>query len=189
MQPGQKDSAAGARTVVAFVCANCARAGMVISAGSRPRPQAPYLAWPARVKQVIVPCSGRLAPEHILKAFEDGADAVAVVACQDDNCHYVQGSCRAARRVEYVGGLLDEIGLGKARLMLMHLPGSARQDMFADQPGQSEQAAADLQTRLQQVRQQVAQVLKSLTPSPFRTQLPSDEQADSYVEQADDTED
>lgn len=77
----------------------------------------------------MVPCAGKLQPEHLLKAFEAGADLVCVLACAHDNCHYLQGCRRAERRVEYVKDLLDQVGLGGERLLMFRLPGSAVEDM------------------------------------------------------------
>ena len=36
-----------------------------------------------------------------------------VVACDEDNCHHLEGSRRCARRVDYLRGILDEVGLGR----------------------------------------------------------------------------
>ena len=76
-----------------------------------------------------MPCAGRLQPEHFLKAFEDGADAVGVFCCEEGNCHHLEGSRRCARRLDHVHGLLQQIGLGANRLMIFQLPGSAMEDM------------------------------------------------------------
>jgi coenzyme F420-reducing hydrogenase delta subunit len=65
----------------------------------------------------------------VLRAFESGSSVVTVVACQVDNCHFIEGSRRCARRVDYIRSLLNEIGLGDERLLLFYLPGSASQDL------------------------------------------------------------
>jgi Coenzyme F420-reducing hydrogenase, delta subunit len=119
----------GDRVVVAFICENCARLGLMPSSGIRRRPTTPDFTWPFPVSEVVVPCAGRLQPEHFLKAFEDGADAVGVICCEEGNCHHLEGSRRCSRRLGYVRGLLDQVGLGANRLMIFHLPGSAAEDM------------------------------------------------------------
>jgi coenzyme F420-reducing hydrogenase delta subunit len=101
----------------------------VPSSGIRRRPTTPDFDWPFPVSEVVVPCAGRLQPEHFLKAFEDGADAVGVVCCEEGNCHHLEGNRRCRRRLDYVSGLLDQVGLGANRLMLFHLPGSSAEDM------------------------------------------------------------
>jgi coenzyme F420-reducing hydrogenase delta subunit len=64
-----------------------------------------------------------------MKALEDGADAVGVICCAEGNCHHVEGNRRCQRRLDYVAGLVEQIGLGKNRLGIFQLPGSAAEDM------------------------------------------------------------
>jgi F420-non-reducing hydrogenase iron-sulfur subunit len=67
---------------------------------------------------IELPCSSRLDPIHILKAFENGADGVVVIACPETECRMQKGSKLAAKRVEYTKQLLEEAGVNPARLML-----------------------------------------------------------------------
>lgn len=128
-----------------------------------------------------MPCTGRLQPEHLLKAFEAGAEVVGVVACEEGNCHYLEGSCRAGRRCEYVGNLLDEIGLGRKRLMMFRLPGSAREDMAAGSPtmaGGPRVPAAELAGRVGAIASQVAQRMAQLPLTPLRDRSAAPEQVE-----------
>ena len=163
--------------VTVFVCANCARPGEAPTSAGRPRPNVPNFAWPLPVREVLVPCTGRLQPEHVLKAFDSGASLVCAVACQEDNCHYLEGSQRCARRVDYLRAILDEIGLGARRLMLFHLPGTAVEDMALatgrDLPVPSSE---HLDVRLAAIRDQVMQALQDLPPNPLH-EPPVDEAA------------
>lgn len=156
--------------LVVFVCANCARPGKSPNTAVRSRPCPPDFGWPIAVKTILIPCAGRLQPEHLLKAFEDGATAVAVVACKKDNCHSVEGSSRCLRRVDYVRGMLSEIGLGPERLMVFDLPGSARQDMAMGLGKPSTPAATpeELAKQIALIREQTLERLKTLTPNPMR---------------------
>ncbi len=139
------------------------------------QPATPAFPWSTPVEEVIVPCAGRLQPEHLLRAFESGTDLLCVIACEQDNCHNLEGSCRAARRVQYVQGLLNEIGLSADRLMLMHLPGSAREDMAVGANGDGAAALrrgamtsdVELAERIQRIAEQVADRLRSLPPDPM----------------------
>jgi F420-non-reducing hydrogenase iron-sulfur subunit len=115
--------------ITMFICANCARAGKALTSAGRARPVVPDFNLPCHIQSIVVPCTGRLQPEHLLKAFEAGSSVVSMVACQEDNCHYAEGSRRCALRVELVQSILKEIGLGEGRLLLFHLPGSAMEDM------------------------------------------------------------
>ena len=129
VQPDAGRALANPPVIVVFICENSARAGRTPTSGKRFRPETPDFGWPFPVQQVVVPCAGRLQPEHFLKAFEGGADAVGVVCCEEGNCHHHEGNKRCRRRIEAVSSLLGEVGLGKELLMLFHLPGSAVQDM------------------------------------------------------------
>lgn len=105
------------RSVVVFECVGTA-------GGNGADGKNAIAAWhsepsPFATNTIRVPCSGKLQPEHLLKAFEAGADLVLVLTCRDGDCRYLEGRRRVERRVEYVRGLLDEIGLGGERLLLM----------------------------------------------------------------------
>jgi F420-non-reducing hydrogenase iron-sulfur subunit len=53
--------------IVAFLCNWCSYAGADLAGMSR-------LGYPAAIKAIRVPCSGRVDPMFILKSFERGAD-------------------------------------------------------------------------------------------------------------------
>jgi coenzyme F420-reducing hydrogenase delta subunit len=195
-QPAQVSAAPSqgavrARSLTAFVCANSARGGETPTSSLRRRPVVPAFAWPCATQEILVPCTGRLQPENLLKAFETGADAVCIVACQEDNCHHGEGSRRAQRRVDYVRGLLDDIGLGGDRLMLFHLPGSAREDMtlgVAGAPAAAAPRAADLAGRVQAICDSIAERLASLSPNPLCGTWAEAAEAAYEMEESDDSE-
>ena len=168
--PAPEAAAAGAAVATVFICANCARRGFTPTSGVRYRPCIPHFSWPFETCEVLVPCAGRLQPEHLLKAFEEGARVVGVVACAEDNCHCLEGSCRAARRVDYVRRILDDIGLGGRRLMLFHLPGSAREDMVMGLDAGALVGPLlrdDLARQMQAVRDEVAACLARVPRHPL----------------------
>lgn len=68
-----------------------------------------------------LPCSGKLQVSTLLKAFENGADAVCVIGCPTDKCHNVLGSQRAAHRVLAVRKALAELGTEAERIEMFHL--------------------------------------------------------------------
>ncbi len=74
---------------------------------------------PPSVREIRVPCAGKLQPEHFLKAFEQGVDLVLVAACGDGRCRYMEGRRRVQRRIDYVKSILDDISLGGNRLTLI----------------------------------------------------------------------
>jgi coenzyme F420-reducing hydrogenase delta subunit len=80
------------------------------------------LGFPDNIRIIRVPCTGKLQEITLLKAFEDGADAVYVVGCPADACHNVKGSQRAAKRVEAVRQALSELAVEAERVAMYHLP-------------------------------------------------------------------
>jgi F420-non-reducing hydrogenase iron-sulfur subunit len=154
--------------VTVFICANCARGGKTPELANRSRPELPDFGWPLPVEEVLVPCTGRVQPEHLLKAFESGARLVCAVACREDNCHHLEGSMRCSRRVDFVRGILDEVGLGSGRLLLFSLPGTAAEDTAlaagATLPAGSRE---DVRAEVAAIRQAVVSALETLTPTPL----------------------
>ena len=98
--------------IVAFCCHYCAYTAADMAGSQR-------LCYPANVKVVRVPCSGKVDAIHILKAFQKGADGVYVAGCLDGDCHFKNGNLRAARRVDMVQKLLEEIGIEPERLAMV----------------------------------------------------------------------
>jgi F420-non-reducing hydrogenase iron-sulfur subunit len=82
------------------------------------------LSYPANVKLFRFPCTGKVDVEYILKAFEEGADGVYIVACPIGNCHHIHGNVRATKRLAYARQLLEEIGLDGERLGIFYMSGS-----------------------------------------------------------------
>ena len=74
----------------------------------------------ASVRLVQVPCTGRVDGIHLLRAFEDGADAVFVLGCLEKNCYYDTGSIEGRKRVNYVKQMLTEVGIEKERLEMFN---------------------------------------------------------------------
>jgi coenzyme F420-reducing hydrogenase delta subunit len=87
--------------------------------------------YPANVKFVRLPCTGKTDVRYILEAFEQGADGVYVVACPIGNCHHVRGNERGQARVRRTADLLQEIGLEKERLGMFFMSGSQAQAFAA----------------------------------------------------------
>ena len=79
--------------------------------------------YPANVKLVRLPCTGKTDVKYVLDAFEHGADGVYIVGCPIGNCHHVRGNERAKKRVERAKKLLDDIGIGGGRLEMYFVSG------------------------------------------------------------------
>jgi F420-non-reducing hydrogenase iron-sulfur subunit len=103
--------------IVGFCCERHGMDAAVLSARSGKQ-------MDASVRLVQVPCTGRVDGMHLLKAFEDGADAVFVLGCLEKNCYYDTGSIEGRKRVEYVKQMLAEVGIEKERLEMFNASSS-----------------------------------------------------------------
>jgi len=116
----QQPSPAFEPEITAFYCVYCG----YMAADTAGANQTQY---PANVKFVRMPCSGKTDIRYILEAFEQGADGVYVVACPIGNCHHVRGNERGHARLVRAKKILDEIGLGGDRLEMFFMSGSQAQ--------------------------------------------------------------
>jgi coenzyme F420-reducing hydrogenase delta subunit/Pyruvate/2-oxoacid:ferredoxin oxidoreductase delta subunit len=103
----------GEPIIVGFACRYCAYAGQNANVVKAKLPK--------NVKTIDVLCSGKVDALYLLKAFEFGADGVFVAGCLVGACHNDKGNVHAGQRVAYVKKLLDEIGLGGARLEMFNM--------------------------------------------------------------------
>jgi F420-non-reducing hydrogenase iron-sulfur subunit len=103
--------------VVAFCCTYCAYTAGDLAGSMR-------LAYSPNVRVVYILCSGRIDAVVLLKAFEDGADAVYVAGCHIGDCHFLEGNLSAMRTVAHAKHLLVEIGLEPERLEFFHIAAS-----------------------------------------------------------------
>jgi F420-non-reducing hydrogenase iron-sulfur subunit len=102
--------------ITAFTCGYCAYMSGDTAGAQR-------IQYPANVKVIRLPCTGKTDPRYLLSAFEEGADGVYVIACPIGNCHHTRGNERAQARVRKVKKLLDHVGLGGDRLDIFFLSG------------------------------------------------------------------
>jgi len=79
------------------------------------------LSYPSNVKVIQVPCTGRVDIIHLLKAVEDGADAVYVAGCMEGECHFLVGNLKAKKRVQYVKKVLQDLGIEPERVEMFNL--------------------------------------------------------------------
>ncbi len=66
---------------------------------------------PPGVKEIAVPCAGRVGAIDVLKTLEMGADGVYVVACNDRACKFEGADEIARKRVYKVKDMLRQVGL------------------------------------------------------------------------------
>jgi F420-non-reducing hydrogenase iron-sulfur subunit len=97
--------------IVSFLCNWCSYAGADLAGTSR-------IAYPQNIRIIRVPCSGRVDPLFVVKAFLDGADGVMVLGCHPGDCHYQEGNYIAQRRYSVMHRLLEFTGVESDRLFV-----------------------------------------------------------------------
>jgi coenzyme F420-reducing hydrogenase delta subunit len=110
--------------ILAFCCHYCAYAAADMAGAMR-------LQYPANVRVLRFPCTGKIEENHLLAAFELGVDGVMVAGCLEGGCHFLEGNLRARKRVERVKQILGEIGIEPQRLEMFNLS-SAEGPRFAE---------------------------------------------------------
>jgi coenzyme F420-reducing hydrogenase delta subunit len=79
--------------------------------------------YPADVKIIRLPCTGKTDVQYLLDAFDDGADGVMIVACSLGNCHHERGNERAYARVKRAQKIMESVGLEPDRLSIHFVSG------------------------------------------------------------------
>ncbi len=74
--------------------------------------------YPARQVLIRTMCSGRVAEEFVLRAFELGAPVVLVSGCHFADCHYLNANRYTQRRIEKLWDKLEAWGIRPERLQL-----------------------------------------------------------------------
>jgi coenzyme F420-reducing hydrogenase delta subunit len=106
--------------------------------------------YPANIKIIRLPCTGKTDPQYILEAFEKGADGVYIAACGIGNCHHERGNERGKARVDRTKEILEKIGINPERLDMFFLSG-AMGATFAH------------------IAQEMTQRIRELGPNPLRS--------------------
>ena len=108
----EKEKHAFEPKIIAFVCTWCTYAGADLAGTSR-------MQYPANVRVLKFPCTGRIDPVFILKAFQQGADGVLVSGCHPGDCHYVEQNYKTIRRQAMLQYFLERMGIETDRLRLV----------------------------------------------------------------------
>jgi len=94
--------------IIGFLCNWCSYGGADTAGVSR-------FKQPTDIRIIRVPCSGRVDPLLVVKAFMEGADGVLVSGCHPRDCHYAEGNFYARRRLEVLKHFLPFMGIDKGR--------------------------------------------------------------------------
>jgi Fe-S oxidoreductase/coenzyme F420-reducing hydrogenase delta subunit len=96
--------------IVALCCNWCGYAGADLAGVSR-------VQYPPNIRIIRIMCTGRVEPNHVLKALQLGADGVMIIGCHPGDCHYSSGNTRAVDVIEATREMLRPLGMdGRLRL-------------------------------------------------------------------------
>ena len=105
--------------------------------------------YPTSLRTVLVPCSGRVGADLVMRAFGRGADGVMIVGWYPKECDYETGNYFAYRQVEYLKEVLKKTGIDEKRLMMGYCTAAEGQ-------------------KFQQEATKFDKQIRELGPSPFR---------------------
>ena len=118
------------------------------------------LQYPADVRIIQVPCTGKVDIIHLLQAMEAGADGVFVAGCLEGDCHFMEGNLFAKRRVKRVKEILDKVGLQSERVEMFNLS--------AGMGGRFAEIVREMDERVRALGPSPIRVAKSAAPKPGR---------------------
>jgi coenzyme F420-reducing hydrogenase delta subunit/formate hydrogenlyase subunit 6/NADH:ubiquinone oxidoreductase subunit I len=98
--------------LVTFICDWCLRADADIEI---------LESYPANVRVIHIPCSGRIDPEMALLALRSGIDGVLVCGCQPGECHYKRGTLVCSSKIGLLNRIFDRVGLEGGRIRFVQI--------------------------------------------------------------------
>ena len=106
--------------------------------------------YPLSIRVVLVPCSGRIGSDMIMRSFGRGADGVMIVGWYPKECDYETGNYVAYRQVVYLKEVLKAMGLSEDRIMFGYCTAAEGQ-------------------KFQQETIKFDKIIRELGPSPLKT--------------------
>lgn len=103
--------------ILAFCCNWCTYTGADLAGLNR-------MKYPADVRVLRVPCSSRVNPQFVLRAFQKGCDGVMVCGCHPGDCHYTSGNYYTRRRFMVLKEMLEFNGIEPERFQTRWISGS-----------------------------------------------------------------
>ena len=128
--------------IIAFLCRKWGYGGADMAGTIRAQ-------YPTSFRTVLVPCTGRIGSDLIMRSFGRGADGAIVVGWYPGECDYETGNYFAYRSVEYLKEVLKSIGIQPERLKM---------EFCSSAEGQ----------KFQEVAKTFHEQIKKLGPSPLK---------------------
>jgi len=97
--------------IIGFLCNWCSYTGADLAGTSR-------IQYPPNIRVIKVMCSGRVNPQFVMKAFQEGADGVLVSGCHPGDCHYIEGNFHTRRKLTMLRDQLEFMGIEAERFQI-----------------------------------------------------------------------
>ena len=133
--------------ILAFLCLKWGYGGADMAGTIRAQ-------YPTSLRTVLVPCTGRVGADLIMRAFGRGADGILVVGWYPGECDYEDGNYFAYRQVEYLEKIAKTIGIKPERLKMVFCSSAEG-------------------AKFQKVATEFDEEIRKLGPSPLRPKNPT----------------
>ena len=88
--------------------------------------------YPASIRTVLVPCTGRIGSDVVMRTFGRGADGVLIVGWYPKECDYETGNYFAYRQVEYLKEVFKALGINEKRIQMSYCTAAEGQKFQKD---------------------------------------------------------
>jgi len=119
--------------VLIFACNWCSYAGADLAGTSR-------IQYPTNTRIVRTMCSGRVDPDFVKHAYNQGAGAVMLTGCRPQDCHYISGNDFALKREKKIRRWMLKNGIADERFLIAWMS-AAEGKKFADTVGRMSKIA------------------------------------------------
>ena len=97
--------------ILAFLCLKWGYGGADMAGTIRAQ-------YPLSLRTVLVPCTGRVGADLVMRAFGRGADGVLIAGWYPKECDYETGNYFAYRLVDYLKEIVKTIGINPERIKM-----------------------------------------------------------------------
>jgi coenzyme F420-reducing hydrogenase delta subunit len=77
--------------------------------------------YPANIKVIHIPCSGRIDPQMTLNALNSGIDGVLVCGCKPGECHFKRGNYVAQCKLGLMDKAFEQMGVPQNRIRFVQI--------------------------------------------------------------------
>ena len=106
--------------------------------------------YPASIRTILVPCTGRIGSDVVMRTFGRGADGIMIVGWYPKECDYETGNYFAYRQVEYLKEVFKALGINEKRIQMSYCTAAEGQKFQKDVT-------------------EFDKIIKELGPSPLKT--------------------